>query len=273
MPSAASSTPKPAPSSWPKPLLSLLLAATLLMSPTLVGSAPTTDMALIVAMSTVNDVRESLDEKLGLLSQACEQYRELKAGSREREALQRGMELHFQNAKDIQELALSFLGSSSQRFPEYGRYWDNYRQRLLETWQKVRVLHDALQRAPEVAEAAPPAPVAAPATRAEPPRGAAAKVGADDGKTDEQPDQDAAPSQPTAAEEQKSLMAGYRDAYKKYNEGTPRSVDEARREFEALIRREPAFHLARQATAARPKARLAPELGGPAVAAALTAGR
>src|SRR5438552_2919528 len=127
-----------------RPLLSGLLGATLLMSPLLVGSAPQTDMSLLVAMSTVNDVRDSLDEKLTLLVQACSRSAQLAPGSAEYEQLQKAMEIHFRNAKDIQDLALGFLGTSSGKYPEYSKYWDNYKRRLVETWQKIRETHESL---------------------------------------------------------------------------------------------------------------------------------
>jgi TolA-binding protein len=227
-------------------MLSVLLGATLLASPLLVGSAPTTDQALIAAMATINDVRDSLEEKRGLLSDALEQAKLLEPGSAEWKRLERSMALHFQNARDIQELALSFLGASSQRYPEYSRYWNSYRERLQSTWRNVSQLHELLATGPDKAVADEPAPqdVSAPF--------AAAAKRAPESVPPASPQPEAAAETEVRAESpaepdqgQKAMMSRYRQAYQLFSEGTTESVEKARATFAALLAEEPAFHLAR----------------------------
>lgn len=234
-------------------MFSVLMGVTLFASPLLVGSAPTTDQALIAAMATINDVRDSLEEKRGLLSDALEQAKQLEPGSAEWKRLERSMALHFQNARDIQELALSFLGASSQRYPEYSRYWNSYRQRLQDTWRNVSQLHELLQAGPDGSVASAPrpqpfpaapvadsTPVAAVASAPEIARSAPVPVAEAAPETEEHAEAQVEPDQG-----QKAMMARYRDAYQLYSVATPESVEKARRTFEALLAEEPAFHLAR----------------------------
>lgn len=214
-------------SGWRRTLLSSLLGLTLAMSPLLIGSAPTTDMSLLVAMATMTDVRDSLEEKRMLLEGAVRRAGELGRDSAELAQLQGLCEVHFRNARDIQGLAVGFLGTSSQRYPDFGKYWDNYRQRLIETWTQIRKHHEAIVAFAPGAQVAPPAPTPVAASPAPAKRDVSSETAS------------------SRTSEQQELLAVYREAYKRYSDGTVEALQDARGRFEKLLAREPAFHLAR----------------------------
>ncbi|MBI3890033.1 MAG: tetratricopeptide repeat protein [Candidatus Wallbacteria bacterium] len=234
-------------------MLTAILGTTLAMWPVLTGSTqPTTDMSLLVAMATMTDVRDSLEEKLGLLAQACGRAEEIPHDTAEYRRLQGQMEIHFRNARDIQALALGFLGTSSQRYADYAKYWGNYRERLVGTWTQIRKYHDTLvadmpgREAAEAAErsgdeAARPATTSSVQAAATPPPATQSPAAAADPLARGTP----RTASTTRSNDQQELLRLYREAYKRYSEGSPEAVEDARGRFETLLSSEPAFHLAR----------------------------
>ncbi len=257
--------------------LFMLLGSLLLVTPFLVSFSQGTEKTIFTAMATLADVKETLEGKRDLLSQA---YGEIQvAGGGERPAKVDTARTHYQYAREVSRLAREFLTASKGRHPKYQAFWEKYEERLAglsreidEIAGKIGVA-DSARTEPALASAgvaggagAPPSP--APVVVDREAAGLAAEVtGAPTGGDLEgepgspqrgaSPDPDRSPKvvearapaargvQAEAGRDKEWLLERYREGYDLYSRGGEQELAEARAIFEEVLEVQPSFHLAR----------------------------
>lgn len=124
----------------------------LLLTPFLISLSQGVEKSIFSAMATLTDVKETLDEKLILLSDL---YLSLDAAAPEaRVEKARDAQKHYLYAKDVYGLSTSFIQVSSKRYPRYGTFWERYASRLDATWREISSVRDKIAgQAPEFAAA------------------------------------------------------------------------------------------------------------------------
>jgi len=122
--------------------LVLLGGSLLLLTPFLVSLSQGVEKSIFSAMATLTDVKETLDEKLILMSDL---YLSLDAAPADKQ-LEKAQEAakHFKYASEVHQLATSFIGASSKRYPRYGTFWERYNTRLTATWAEITAVNDKI---------------------------------------------------------------------------------------------------------------------------------
>lgn len=139
------------PLSHKKLAIILLVGSVLLVTPFLLRFSRGVEKSIFSAMATLTDVKETLDEKLILLSDL---YLNLEGtqGAQSKVKLEKA-EKHFAYSKDVYQLASTFIEASSKRYPKYGTFWSRYRERLAATWKEIDGVYGKIRAAAGSVEA------------------------------------------------------------------------------------------------------------------------
>ena len=114
----------------------------LLLTPFLINFSEGVEKSIFSAMATLTDVKETLDDRLikmsdlylSLDSTPVDQQAEKVAQARQ----------HYTYAKDVHNLATSFISASSKRYPRYSTFWERYSKRLASTWSEIESVEGKL---------------------------------------------------------------------------------------------------------------------------------
>ena len=124
--------------------LVLLGGSLLLLTPFLVSLSQGVEKSIFSAMATLTDVKETLDEKLILMSDL---YLSLDtAPEAERFTKAKEAQKHYKYAEDVYKLSSSFIAASSKRYPRYSTFWERYKKRLGTTWTEISSVHDKINQ-------------------------------------------------------------------------------------------------------------------------------
>lgn len=131
----------------PRATLSLrLLVLALLASPLLMGSSAPPEPSLLTAMSTLKEVREGLESRLETMTSLYEDDILDTGSARQAAVRRREVDLHFEYCRELQQLALRFLDTTSHRFPQYSQLWKNHDRRIRKLWKSVLALREEMAR-------------------------------------------------------------------------------------------------------------------------------
>ncbi len=244
--------------------LLFLLGSLLLVTPLLMDLSQGGEKSLFSAMSTLSEVKDTLEEKR-LVLQKLEEMLRSDPRLVSRAQLEDGRR-QYAYAKDVYRLAKTFLEVSRKRYPSYASFWNNYERGIEQCWKSLAALHAELEtnstyrNAPLVdmkqksgkrgggvqasrrphgggrtgGGAAAARSASAPAASAD--RGvSAARGGKESGGV----------AGKNAAPPARDVLKAYREAYQYYVKGGKGNLERACSMFRSILRRSPQFHLAR----------------------------
>lgn len=267
------------PLSHKKLAIILVVGSILLVTPFLLRFSRGVEKSIFSAMATLTDVKETLDEKLILLSDLYLNL-EGKQDGQSKVKLEKA-EKHYAYSQDVYKLASTFIEASSKRYPKYGTFWSRYRERLAATWKEIDGVYAKIRvtaggsdgEAPErktargtrpaataqvanasvaIAEELPPSNPAAspravapvsPSPVAFVPKSAPKLVSPSPVVT-----RTAAPrpkAAPSAKLNQQQVLEMYREGYQCFARGDEDSLARGARLFAQILEAQPSFHLAR----------------------------